>query len=193
MKLSSIVNRKDYTFKWKRNLRNYSVVFLSICQKKVFCGPYSRSRNTELEASVLWDICVYIYIYIYIHIHIYIYIYIYVYLHGTIGYMCIYIYICIYTYIYIHTYIYNWSLRPLSQNYWPSSHTTFIACVNFIHVGTYSLKSTPNDRFFEKLFMAILFTFRAFARNLWRENRRRNTFHNFVLMSDLGFERRTYI
>ena len=50
-------------------------------------------------------------------------------------------------------------------------------CVNFLYIsgGTYSLKSTPNDRF-EKLFMAILFTLRIFARNLLRGNRRRNTF-----------------
>ena len=41
---------------------------------------------------------------------------------------------------------------------------------------TYSLRSTPNDRFFEKLFMAILFTLRVFVRNLLRRNRRRNTF-----------------
>ena len=45
----------------------------------------------------------------------------------------------------------------------------------YISGGTYSLKSTPNDRF-EKLFMAILFTLRVFARNLLRENRQRNTF-----------------
>ena len=58
------------------------------------------------------------------------------------------------------------------------SHTTYVVCVNFIHKcrGTYSLKSTPNDRFLEKLFMAILFTLRVFARNLLRGNRRRNTF-----------------
>ena len=33
-------------------------------------------------------------------------------------------------------------------------------CVLILYIsgGTYSLKSTPNDRFFEKLFMAILFT-----------------------------------
>ena len=43
--------------------------------------------------------------------------------------------------------------------------------------GTYSLKSTPNDRFFEKLFMAVLIkTLRVFARNLLRGNRRKNTF-----------------
>ena len=53
-------------------------------------------------------------------------------------------------------------------------------CVLILYIlsgGTYSLKSTPNDRFFlEKLFMAILFTLRVFARNLLRGNRRRNTF-----------------
>ena len=42
--------------------------------------------------------------------------------------------------------------------------------------GTNSLKSTPRIRFFEKLFMAILFTLRVFARNLLRGNRRRNLF-----------------
>ena len=46
----------------------------------------------------------------------------------------------------------------------------------YISGGTYSLKSTPNDRFFEKLFMAILFTLRVFARNLLSGNRRSNTF-----------------
>ena len=46
----------------------------------------------------------------------------------------------------------------------------------YISGGTYSLKLTPNDRFFEKLFMAILFTLRDFVRNLLRGNCRRNTF-----------------
>ena len=51
-------------------------------------------------------------------------------------------------------------------------------CVLILNISgvTYSLKSTPNDRFFEKLFMAILFTLRVFARNLLSGNRRRNTF-----------------
>ena len=50
-------------------------------------------------------------------------------------------------------------------------------CVLILYIsgGTYSLKSTPNDRF-EKLFTTILFTLRVFARNLLRGNRRRNTF-----------------
>ena len=46
----------------------------------------------------------------------------------------------------------------------------------YINGGTYSLKSLPNDRSFKKLFMAILFTLRVFARNLLRGNRRRNKF-----------------
>ena len=51
-------------------------------------------------------------------------------------------------------------------------------CVLILYIigGTYSLKSTPNDRFFEKLFMAILFTHSVFARNLLTGNRQRNTF-----------------
>ena len=52
-------------------------------------------------------------------------------------------------------------------------------CVLILYIsgGTYSLKSTPNYRFFKKLFMEILFTFRVFARNLLRGNRQRNIFH----------------
>ena len=51
-------------------------------------------------------------------------------------------------------------------------------CVLILYIsgGTFSLKSIPNHRFFEKLFMAILFTLRVLARNLLRGNRRRNTF-----------------
>ena len=54
------------------------------------------------------------------------------------------------------------------------SHTTYVVCVNFIHKCR--LKSTANDRCFEKLFMALLFAPRVFARNLLRRNRRKNTF-----------------
>ena len=66
----------------------------------------------------------------------------------------------------VHTYIighYNHSVRIMNL----VSNTTYAVCVNF---ETYSLKSTPNDRFFEKLFMAILFTVRVFATNLLRGN-----------------------
>ena len=75
---------------------------------------------------------------------------------------------------YIHTYIighYNTSVRIIDL----ISHTTYVVCVNFIYKWR-DLKSTPNDRFFEKLFMAFLFTLRVFARNLLRGNRRRNIF-----------------
>ena len=59
-------------------------------------------------------------------------------------------------YVYIHTYLmghYNPSVGIINL----ASHTTYLLSINFIHNrrGTYSLKSTPNDRFFEKLFMAI--------------------------------------
>ena len=56
--------------------------------------------------------------------------------------------------------------------------TSLMLCVLILYIsgGTYSLKSTPNDKLLEKLFMAILFTLRVFARNLLRGNRRWNTF-----------------
>ena len=43
-------------------------------------------------------------------------------------------------------------------------------CVLILYIsgGTYRLKSTPNDRLFEKIFMTILFTLRVFVRNLLR-------------------------
>ena len=66
----------------------------------------------------------------------------------------------------IHTYIivhYNPSVRIIDL----VSNTTYVVA------GGCSLKSTPNDRFFEKLFMALLFTL---IRNLLRGNRRINTF-----------------
>ena len=48
------------------------------------------------------------------------------------------------------------------------------------------LKSTPNDRFFEKIFVAILFALRVFAKNLLRGNRRRNR-RNLAWSSNPGF------
>ena len=51
-------------------------------------------------------------------------------------------------------------------------------CVLILYIsgGTFSLKSTLNDKFLEKLFMTILFNLRVFAKNLVKGNRRRNTF-----------------
>ena len=46
----------------------------------------------------------------------------------------------------------------------PVYHTIYVVCVNFIHKsGTYSLKSIPNARFFEKRFMAIFIYSQSFC------------------------------
>ena len=47
-------------------------------------------------------------------------------------------------------------------------------CINFIH--KWRLKSTPSDRFFEKLFHGSFNTLTVFATNLRRGNRRKNNF-----------------
>ena len=56
--------------------------------------------------------------------------------------------------------------------------TLLMSCVLilFISSGTCSLKSTPNNRFFKKFFMAALITLRVVARNPLRKYCRRNTF-----------------
>ena len=55
--------------------------------------------------------------------------------------------------------------------------------MSYISGGTYSLKATPNDRFFWKLFMAFLFTLRLFARNLLNRNSPRKYFLYFFMSS----------
>ena len=70
----------------------------------------------------------------------------------------------------IHTCIighYNPSSRIIGR----FSHTNYVVCVNFIREWRDSER-----QIFEKLFLAILFILRVFARNLLRGNRRRNTF-----------------
>ena len=75
------------------------------------------------------------------------------------------------------TYIHYWALQPFSQDYWPSfSHHLCCVCFFLYIRGGTSLKSTPNDRYFDKLFMATFIYSQSFARNLLRGNRRRNTF-----------------
>ena len=54
------------------------------------------------------------------------------------------------------------------------------ALILYVSGGIYSLTSTSNDRFFEKLFMAVLFTLRVFARNLLRGSRPRIIFFYFI-------------
>ena len=52
----------------------------------------------------------------------------------------------LYAYIIGH---YNPSVRIINI----VSYTTYVVCVNlYISGGTYSFKSTPNDRFFERIF-----------------------------------------
>ena len=60
---------------------------------------------------------------------------------------------------YIRTCIYNWSLQHFNQDYDLASPIT--ALILYMSGGTYSLKSTPNDKIFEKLCRAILFTLRV--------------------------------
>ena len=77
-----------------------------------------------------------------------------------------------------NSYINNWPLQPFSQNYGLASDTTHVVCVNFflyVSGGTYSLTSTPNERFLRNVSWQILFTLRVFARN-----RRRNIFLYFI-------------
>ena len=79
---------------------------------------------------------------------------------------------------YIHTYIHNWSLQPFSQDYDLVSHTPYVVCVNFKYEGRdLRCKVDSEWQIFEKVFTAILLTFRVFDRNLQRGSRRRIIFH----------------
>ena len=62
---------------------------------------------------------------------------------------------------YSYTYLYNWSLQPYQSGLLTQFFTKLTLCVLILYIsgGTYSLTSPPNDRFFGKVFMAILFTF----------------------------------
>ena len=57
-----------------------------------------------------------------------------------------------------HAYIHNWPLQTFSQEYGLASQTTDVVCFNFNYVsgGSYSLTSTPNDRFIRNFLMAGL-------------------------------------
>ena len=76
-----------------------------------------------------------------------------------------------YTYIIGH---YNPSVRIIDL----ISHTTYVVCVNFIHMWR-DLQFKVNSEqqiFLRKFSWQFLFTLRVFARNLLRGNCRRNTF-----------------
>ena len=57
--------------------------------------------------------------------------------------------------------------------------------------GTYSLKLSPNDRFFERLFMAVLFTLIVFEKNLLRGSRR-NIFHISIFDDSSGMRTQAF-
>ena len=71
-----------------------------------------------------------------------------------------------------------WSFQAFSEDYSPN-----------LRGETYSLEPILNGRFFDKLFMAILFTVTVFARNLLR----RNTFCILFLVSGLELEPYLYV
>ena len=62
----------------------------------------------------------------------------------------------------MYMYIHNWPIQPFSQYYGLTSHITHVVCFIFIHHLQYNVNSERH--IFEKLFMAILFTLRIFAR-----------------------------
>ena len=51
----------------------------------------------------------------------------------------------------ITDFTYNWPLQHFSQDNGLASHTTYVALVLYVSSGTYSLMSTPNDRFLKNL------------------------------------------
>ena len=88
---------------------------------------------------------------------------------------------------YIHTYIighYNPSVWIIDL----VSHTTYVVWVLILYIsgGTKSLKSTPNDRFFEKLFMTIFIYSQSFCQKSAKRKSRNKYFSYFVLMFGLG-------
>ena len=63
----------------------------------------------------------------------------------------------------------------------------------YISGRTYSLKSTPNDRFFEKLFMAVLIHYQSFCQKSAERKSSKNYYSYFVLMSGLELESWLYV
>ena len=70
------------------------------------------------------------------------------------------------------------------------SHTTYIVCVNFIHKWLDLQFKVDSERqiFFEKLFMAILFTSQIFFQKSAERKSPKKYLSYFVLMSGLGLE-----
>ena len=90
--------------------------------------------------------------------------------------------VVIYIYIIGH---YNPSVKIIDL----ASHTTYVLCVNFIHKW-WDLQfkvDTERQILFEKLFMAILFTFRV------KMKLPKKYFSYFITMSSLGLEPWHYV
>ena len=74
----------------------------------------------------------------------------------------------------IHTYKHNWpSVRIMTQLLTPFK---LCALISYVSGGTYSLTSTPNDRFFKHFFLAGLFTLRVSTRSQMRGNLPQNMY-----------------
>ena len=83
-------------------------------------------------------------------------------------------------------YIHNWSIQPFSQFLTP-----VMLCVLILYIsGTVapSLKSTPGDRFFEKLFRAIFIYSQSLCQKSAERKLPKKYFSYFILMSGLGLE-----
>ena len=92
----------------------------------------------------------------------------------------------------LFTYIHNWSLQPSSQGYWSSFSVMLCVLILSISHGTYSLKSPPNDRFFEKLFMAIYIFSQSFCQKSAAERKSPKKYFSYFV-SDVWPGTRTLV
>ena len=76
---------------------------------------------------------------------------------------------------YVHTYIIG-HYNPLVRIIALVSHTTYVVCFNFLHKWRDPQFKVDSERqiFLRHISWQILFTHKAFARNLLRGNRQRN-------------------
>ena len=89
-----------------------------------------------------------------------------------------------------HAYIHNLPLQTFLLGLRPSlsQHLYCVMLILYMSNRTYNLKATSYDRFFEKLLMTILFTFKVFARNLLTGSSQRKFFLYFVYLAQTDFE-----
>ena len=87
----------------------------------------------------------------------------------------------------LHTYLFL-AITTLQSGLLTWFLTPLMLCTLILYIsgGTYSLKSTPNDRFFEKLFLAIFIYSQIFCQKSTERKSPKEYFSYFVLMSGLG-------